>query len=307
MSQLTLDNPIPAGFGTLTYAITDGKKQTVSLTVPADGTVQHPTDAQDGPWSIVATLNGPGLNGPSLTFLKAKFTDPNAEITSMLKVVPAPPGESSPDAGTAPTGSAGFVPGKSLLDTASWQSVVARSLELEAPPESMKLALTVQDQAQDQWCWAAVTSSVYAFYAPKKNPITQCELANSAFEQSNCCTSSQAAKVKPCNQPHSLTKALSEVKCLQSATSKRLLFSDVVAQIAAKAPVGIRVTWGSSKDPVGHVLCITGYAKQDSDQKASIDLSDPTFGETIVPFGGFPGNYHTANGWTHSYLTQSPT
>src|SRR3954471_13335913 len=73
-----------------------------------------------------------------------------------------------------------------------------------APPEAARtLTFGVQHQQEDQWCWAAVTSSVSAFYGVPS--WTQCRIVNAELGQTACCTRGSS---KPCNQPWRLDKAL---------------------------------------------------------------------------------------------------
>jgi hypothetical protein len=189
-----------------------------------------------------------------------------------------------------------------LLDSANWQAVVAPQPAPATPAKVLKLAFTMQTQAQSQWCWAALTSSVWTYYAPAQ-AMSQCLLANLFLKQGNCCTAGSSAA---CNQPFTVDTALAYAQCLNAPVlSEKLIFSDVVTQIVASKPIGIRVTWQGGGD-VGHALCIVGYdCSAPSSDDATIDLKDPFFGESIVKYKSFPANYHNGLAWTHTYRTQA--
>lgn len=160
----------------------------------------------------------------------------------------------------------------------------------------------MQKQTGSQLCWAAMTSSVRAHYAPTQ-PMSQCFLATVFLKQANCCVAGAPAA---CNQPFAVDTALAYAQCLNAPVlSEKLIFSDVVTQIVASKPIGIRVSWQGGGD-VGHALCIVGYdCSAPSSDDATIDLMDPFFGESIVKYKSFPVNYHNGQAWTHTYRTQS--
>ncbi|WP_092353471.1 papain-like cysteine protease family protein [Collimonas sp. OK242] len=194
-----------------------------------------------------------------------------------------------------------------MLDSANWQAVATppvTPVAAAAPPKCLKLTFEMQFQEQSQWCWAALTASVWIYYAPTK-VVTQCSLANLFFKQVNCCTVDGASSAA-CNQPYFVDTALAYAQCLNAPVlSERLIFSDVVGQIVAARPVGIRITWQGGGN-VGHALCIVGYDCTDPDpDHATIDLKDPTYGESVVTYKGFPANYHSGSLWTHTYRTQA--
>jgi len=321
-ATMTFDNPIPAGLGTLTYIITDGFKHQAGFTVPPNGKVQHPVDPTCGPWNISATLNGASVTNPSLASSPTLFTDPNAVITTTLNVVsaqskvdsnPVPNSASTPPVPAPSTSSdaSGLVPPArtSLLDQATWQQVGDPVPPVDASPKALSLIFAMQYQRQNQWCWAALAVSVAQYYTPTST-VTQCSMATWAFGNAakvDCCTA-QAGPLYPCNQPYQVDTALAYLGNLNPPTlNQSLLFSDVVNQIFAATPIGIRIVWQGGGN-VGHALCITGYDCTDpSAANALIELKDPTYGATLVTFVGFPANYHNGQAWTHTYLTKAPS
>lgn len=300
-TAFTLDNPISAGFGTLTYTIVDGFLTSTPITVPPNGSVSHPTDLANAPWQVSAILNGPGSTNPSLFWAAAQYADPNAVITLPLTLLPAV-SDSTPSADT------GFVPRPrtvSLLDPANLRLVGPTPTQVAEVPKSLKLVFYMQVQTQTNWCWAALTASVYDYYTPVlvPSPVTQCSLANWATKLTNCCAASPAAA---CNIPYQPEVALAHVKCLNAPMlSRSLTMAEVIIEIGNSKPIGIRVAAGGN---VGHALAVVGYdVTNPRPELATIDTKDPYWGETTSTFIGFPQNYHGNSSWTHTFKTQAPT
>jgi hypothetical protein len=61
-------------------------------------------------------------------------------------------------------------------------------------------------QEVGSWCWAAVTASIANFYNPSLN-LSQCQLANKAFNQNNCCENKQSPS---CNKGFDISKSLKD-------------------------------------------------------------------------------------------------
>ena len=64
-------------------------------------------------------------------------------------------------------------------------------------------------QVQTNWCWAAVATSVDAYYRHGTGaPMPMCEVANSELGRTDCCTTGAAG---PCNVYGTLASALFRV------------------------------------------------------------------------------------------------
>ena len=77
-------------------------------------------------------------------------------------------------------------------------------------PPWKRLNLSMQRQLQDNWCWAAVSTSVAHYFG--KSDWTQCSVVGKEVGDSSCCANGSSAK---CNVPWRLEKALKRVKALQ--------------------------------------------------------------------------------------------
>ena len=161
---------------------------------------------------------------------------------------------------------------------------------------SWQVNFRVASQEQTQWCWAAVSSSVAAYFGPGSN-WTQCAVA-SAEMGGQCCVSGSS---RTCNQPHYLDRALQHVGHLRSAAQGYMPPQAVVDELKLDRPVGIRVGWRSGG---GHFLAVVGLTPQG--QGAILQVSDPIFGFSSVQGAALvSGGYLSAGGrWTHSYAVQ---
>lgn len=159
-----------------------------------------------------------------------------------------------------------------------------------APPVNKSLNFTVEHQRQTQWCWAAVTSSVAAYYRRSNWP--QCRVVTVGLGQAACCASGSSAE---CNKPWYLDKALDLVGSLGAFTSLPLPLQEVRSEIDAGRPIGVRIGWGGGG---GHFVAIGGYSGQDV-----VDVHDPWFGHSSVDLMTFRARYQGNGRWTHSYRT----
>jgi hypothetical protein len=153
----------------------------------------------------------------------------------------------------------------------------------------------VSPQEQDQWCWAAVSSSVANYYNPESG-WTQCNVA-SAELAANCCSDGTGA----CDRWWYLDRALQPTNSLKQYIASVLDTAKVTIELQGKYPVCIRVEWSNGG---GHFLTIKGL-HQGSDGNNYAVLSDPIFGESSCPIDDLvAGFYQNSNGrWTHTYLT----
>ena len=158
------------------------------------------------------------------------------------------------------------------------------------------LTLTMQKQAQTNWCWAAVTSSVANFLSAE-NPegaLTQCQIACKVLSVDTCCEDGSSEE---CNCNSLLEIGLASVGHLNGAPyNGPIAFDSIKAQISApyRVPIGVRVSNGTQ----GHFLLIIGF--DDDNDNQWVDVSDPLYGEATYALTDFAGAYHGMP-WTHSY------
>lgn len=157
------------------------------------------------------------------------------------------------------------------------------------PP--VHLPFIMQHQEQDQWCWAAVSVSVAAYYGDAA--WTQCEVVNLELAGVDCC--GNGAATDGCNKPWSLEKALRRVTHLRAAVPSRVDLADVRRDVDARFVVGVRIGWGHGG---GHFVVIAGYGAG-----KMIDVEDPWYGPGTYDGDAFAVGYQGDGSWTHTYWT----
>lgn len=287
-TKFTLGNTIHSKLAIVTYQITEGDGTVVKLTVPQDGTVQHPTKADNGPWKVSVIVSGMTSNASSNKTASETITDPNATISCSVDQILGKLILSGNDDVEATS--------VSVLDRPSTWGGEDKNLKNELGA-SRNLDLDMQEQAQNNWCWAAVTSSVAEFYHDPQN-YPQCSLANWAFNQESCCID---GSTNACDQPFILTDALTHVGHLNQRYPRTLTLAEVTTQIDMNSghPVALRIQWNNGG---GHIVAIDAY-NTDNDP-STITIKDPWGPQTsVVPFDSFPADYNGGGTWTHSYTT----
>jgi len=163
-------------------------------------------------------------------------------------------------------------------------------------PSWARLELSMQHQLQDNWCWAAVSTSVAAFFGSTN--WTQCSVVSKEVKDATCCANGSSSK---CNVPWRLDKALRRVKALKKKRDG--IPGDLEGirrEIDDGRPVCIRIAWSGGG---GHFIAIEGYR----DDSASVAVEDPWHGASDVPLAVFrSGRYHGTGSWTHTYYTKKP-
>lgn len=160
----------------------------------------------------------------------------------------------------------------------------------------LSIDFRVARQLQTQWCWAAVSSSVSAYY-PGGPSWSQCAVA-SAELGGPCC---QAGGSFQCNQPWYLENALTRVDHLACAFPAAVASSDVADELNHNRPVALRVGWSGGG---GHFLAIRGI--QPGGQDDILYLTDPIYGESLIQRTALlGGGYQGSGSWTHSYLVSN--
>jgi len=157
---------------------------------------------------------------------------------------------------------------------------------------SNPLRFTMQQQEQTQWCWAAVSTSVNLYYHPASGQ-TQCALTNVAMNQTTCC---QNGSTVQCNQPWFLDQALQIVGNLNAWSAGKAALATVKNEIRACRPFCLRIGWNGGG---GHFVTVYGFALQ------RINIADPWYGNSVVPYGPFPSTYQGGGTWTDNYTTKS--
>lgn len=160
----------------------------------------------------------------------------------------------------------------------------------------------IEQQAQNQWCWAAVSLSVFRYFN-NQTFATQCALVNSVFTPpEDCC---QAGSGNDCDQSWDISEVLAQYGFLAAEVGGPLDFATLQQQIeTAQAPVVIRVQFDDGM--TDHFMAIVGCAV-DAQGNQIVYVADPSqaAGNSCqYELAGFPENYRPGCAWVNTYQTQ---
>jgi hypothetical protein len=153
---------------------------------------------------------------------------------------------------------------------------------------SRVLPFIMQNQQQTQWCWAATSVSVNAYFKPGTT-WTQCLVVNNALNTAICCSNGSSST---CDNPWFLDRALRIVGNLHHLEVRRGTLAEVTTEIAADRPLCLRIGWFSGG---GHFVGVYGYSG------TIISVGDPWWGDSVIDYSDFPENYQSGGNWTHTY------
>lgn len=182
----------------------------------------------------------------------------------------------------------------SILSTSRQNLGLATPPAPTMPPEPVRvdLNLSMQPQKESEWCWAAVSASVAAFFSDT-SPWTQCGIVCEMLAQSACCTDGSSSA---CNQPYYLDRALRLVKHYKSDFEGRPADSWLDSEISERNPVGVSINWTGGG---GHFVAVDGF----DTTKGTIDVRDPLFGNAWLAASSFPSTYQGGGTWAWTYET----
>ena len=167
-----------------------------------------------------------------------------------------------------------------------------------------KIDFNLEKQQHNNWCWAAVASSVDRYFNPKST-WCQCRMAGKMAKAAKLkvknCGGCQRSKRAPeeCNQPWYLDKALEFVGRLKGTPKPTpLSFAQIHKTIQAGRPVCVRVQWGNGG---AHFVVISGCVVGSSGQRW-VDVEDPHTGSSTWLYEEFKSNYQYLEGcWDETY------
>ncbi|MEM6344728.1 MAG: papain-like cysteine protease family protein [Bacteroidota bacterium] len=152
-----------------------------------------------------------------------------------------------------------------------------------------ELSIDVPRQKTPYWCWAAVTYSVEKFYNPS-SAISQCALANDAFEQTTCCKDPNSSE---CEKGYDFTASFRDRNFLGRSTWHRAFppsigadavepfvsFEALQKEMEAGRPVALRfdMMFPDQSQSFFHAVLVVGvYTEgEGSSQKKMVILKDP--------------------------------
>jgi hypothetical protein len=162
-------------------------------------------------------------------------------------------------------------------------------------------AFVIERQQRSNWCWAAVTASLAAFFGtiPRRS---QCEIAQAALmptlPQVNCCGADAGGA---CNIPWHLDGPLGAIGLLRERLDEVLPYDAVRDEIARELPPACRVAWQGGG---AHFMVIAGWSVDQAGGTRYVQLHDPGNGaETDVVYDDLVVGYiQPGDRWTHSYV-----
>jgi hypothetical protein len=157
-----------------------------------------------------------------------------------------------------------------------------------------RLNLIMEQQAQTQWCWAAVAVSTHRFYGGTS--WTQCTLVNAVLDKLDCCSEPCPDE---CNKPWRLGVALAMLNHLASMKAGSEGSPIVQSQLVSENPLCARIDWIGGG---GHFVIVSGYEEDASGMYVYIE--DPIRGSSIVALEEFTHRYQGCGEWAHTYFTK---
>jgi hypothetical protein len=164
----------------------------------------------------------------------------------------------------------------------------------------------MQQQQEDEWCWAAVAVSIHQFLDPAKaGEWTQETLATAMLQKLGAIPPGIDCSERPdlCNMPAGLDTALSTAGnlsapgCLQG---KNLPFEILRVWIDDKLPVCARIVWD---DGGAHFIALDGYRVFSSGAQ-QVHVQDPLFGPSFQLYDDLLSDYPPGGSWQDTYLVK---
>ncbi len=182
-----------------------------------------------------------------------------------------------------------------------------RARAIRAQP--VRLAFERQQQCHSNWCWAAVTASISAYY-DESSSFTQCAIANMELKRFDCCNSKCHDPSVEFNVMHVLGAPLNRVGCLDCCIRKGAASREqIMRELAAGRPICARIIWPDASGRAdgrngGHFVTIIGFDPT-SDR---LTIADPWTGmKDDVGYNQLKCSYGTLGGkWNDTYFTRKP-
>jgi len=165
----------------------------------------------------------------------------------------------------------------------------------------MNSKFEIQTQQKLNWCWAAVAATVSNYFFPNQ-AVQQCQIAKNILGI-DCCTDPDP---EACDAQAELQTALAAIPKLvgnslnvNTLQNEPLSFDAVRKQIDAGLPVCARIQWfGENRS---HFVIISGYSISQSNVPW-VDISDPYYEDSTIPYQHFVSAYLDAGTWRETYL-----
>ena len=162
------------------------------------------------------------------------------------------------------------------------------------------LPVSVPEQLQSRWCWAAIASALATYYQTMN--ISQVEIADNLLRDPDAGNGRYSNAALPeRNVNFKLDVALKYVNCFSHWTIGKPIFERVQFEINQGRPLGVRLEWFKGG---AHYILVNGYC----DRERSIKIEDPLHGRSIQVYDQFPDNYRESGAvWTETFWTNKLT
>ncbi|MBV9497206.1 MAG: hypothetical protein JOZ54_23425 [Acidobacteria bacterium] len=165
------------------------------------------------------------------------------------------------------------------------------------------LAMALEKRDLIEWCWAAVTASIFRSYETANKE--QCAIVKASFTKcANCCEPRSSNDVACCNNTNDLLASL-ENHLGAFHTDGREHVEEFVKQcIDAGFPLIARIGYG--KRDAGHYVIVRGYRiMQRTGFEVHVDDPDALVQQpTPMPFAHFLSYYAQKGKWDVTYETK---
>jgi Papain-like cysteine protease AvrRpt2 len=158
--------------------------------------------------------------------------------------------------------------------------------------------LTIEpSQEKLNWCWAAVASTIAGYYFPTM-PINQDAVAREVLGPPCSATGSGCDVQADLGEVFDKLNAGHGNPMRKNVLARALTFQEVRDFIDAGVPICVRIEWLGGG---GHFVIVTGYSVSDTGVNW-VDVSDPFYGDSLLPFDFFSAQYRFVGHWTDSYM-----
>jgi Papain-like cysteine protease AvrRpt2 len=164
----------------------------------------------------------------------------------------------------------------------------------------MTHSFQMEIQQYSDWCWAAVCQSIACYFSG--TATKQCEIANAVLGTTQSC---DQPLPKGLDTAAHLETGLDRLGVLrQTKAGVALSFEEIHAEIMGNSlPVCARIGWHGQNS--GHFVVVCGCPVTASGEQW-VDIADPFYGSSTMPYEQFVNSYLHAGEWTDTYLLKEP-
>lgn len=161
------------------------------------------------------------------------------------------------------------------------------------------LDFTLELQQQNNWCWAAIATSIGNFY--DNSSLSQKEIVSRLLNIDISLLPDQTDDKHISNQQRTLDESLTLVNSFSHWSLGRPSFERLLLEISAGRPVCVRIEW---LEGGAHYLVIKGI----NPGEQLLHIEDSLHGPSVVAYNSFPKLYLGMGAiWTETFWTAPMT